>query len=227
MQHDHPNSVGGGAEEPRLGLAAALRLELRHHLPFTVAVTVVTAVAASAAVRAWPGIAASHLSFEGAHLTHVFVSAIATTAVASRQRASVALAAGLGIVGSIGFCTLSDVVLPYAGALLFRAPVSLDVELLEAPLKVVLAAVVGAAGGFVHMRRLSVYSHSAHVLVSSLASVLYLHTHAEGAWLDWGHAPAMAAVLFVSVFLPCCMSDLVMPVSCTHCDFRGREDATP
>lgn len=223
MQHDNPDRGDDASAEPPRRLREALRLELRHHLPFTAGVTVVTAVVASVAVRAWPALSASHLSFEGAHLAHVFVSAVATTAVASRQRAGFAFAAALGIVGSIAFCTLSDILLPYAGALAFRAPVSLDVEILDAPVKVGLAAIAGAVGGFAHMRRLSVYSHSAHVLVSSLASVLYVHTHAGGAWVDWAHAPAMAAVLFVSVFLPCCMSDLVMPVSCTHCDFRGRD----
>ncbi len=221
------DSRANGAAQPRTSFREALRLELRHHLPFTVVVTAVTAVAASAAVRAWPAIADSGASFAGAHLIHVFVSAVATTAVASRQRGGAALAAGLGIVGSVGFCTLSDILLPYAGALAFGSPVTLDVEVLEAPVKVGLAAAAGAAGGFAHMRRLSVYSHSAHVLVSSLASVLYVHTHSDGAWADWAHAPGMAAVLFFSVFLPCCMSDLVMPVACTHCDFRGRANPGP
>ncbi len=207
----------------RRSLGEALRLELRHHLPFTAGVTVLTAFAASVVVGVWPGVAAATLSFEGAHLAHVFVSAVATTAVASRQRGGIALAAGLGVAGSIAFCTLSDILLPYAGAYLFRAPVALEVELLESPIRVILVAVVGAVGGFAHMRRLSVYSHSAHVLVSSVASVMYIHTHAAGTWTGWGHALPMAAVLFVAVFLPCCMSDLVMPVACTHCDFRGRE----
>jgi hypothetical protein len=216
--HDHADATQW------VGFRDALRLELRHHLPFTVIVTAVTAVAASVAVRTWPALVESGASFEGAHVAHVFVSAVATTAVGSRQRGGPVLAAGLGIAGSIVFCTLSDILLPYAGALAFGTPVSLDVEVLHAPVKVGLAAVAGAAGGFAHMRRLSIYSHSAHVLVSSLASVLYVHTHAAGAWADWAHAPEMAAVLFFSVFLPCCMSDLVMPVACTHCDFRGRDN---
>jgi hypothetical protein len=204
-------------------LGEALRLELRHHMPFTAAVTALTAVAASVAVGVWPRLATATVSFEGAHLAHIFVSAVATTAVASRQRGGVALSASLGVAGSVVFCTLSDILLPYAGALLFGAPVALEVELLESPVRVFAVAIAGAAGGFVHMRRLSVYSHSAHVLVSSLASVMYIHTHGAGTWVGWSHAPAMAAVLFVAVFLPCCMSDLVMPVACTHCDFRGRE----
>jgi hypothetical protein len=208
---------------PAQGLREALRLELRHHLPFTAGVTALTAVVASVVVGMWPEVASAGLSFEGAHLAHIFVSAVATTAVASRQKGGVALAAALGIVGSVAFCTLSDVLLPYAGALLFRAPVALELELVESPVRVFAVAIAGAAGGFAHMRRLSVYSHSAHVLVSSLASVMYIHTHAAGSWAGWGHAPAMAAVLFVAVFLPCCMSDLVMPVACTHCDFRGRD----
>ena len=209
--------------DPASSLRDALRLELRHHLPFTAGVTALTAVVATVVVSVWPGFAEASVSFEGAHLAHIFVSAVATTAVASRQKGGVALAASLGVAGSVAFCTLSDVLLPYAGALLFRAPVALDVEVLESPVRVFLVAIAGAAGGFAHMRRLSVYSHSAHVLVSSLASVMYIHTHSAGTWTGWGHAPAMAAVLFIAVFLPCCMSDLVMPVACTHCDFRGRE----
>jgi len=58
------------------------------------------------------------------------------------------------------------------------------------------------------------YSHSVHVLFSSAASILYLLAFGLQGWID-----SLSAVFFVTivaVVLPCCASDIVFPLACTH-----------
>ena len=203
----------------RKGVGAALSLELRHHLPFTVAAAAATTVVAALLSSFGVAFAGSY-AFPGFHFGHLFLSAVASSAVSWRQRASVGLSLAVGTVSSVLFCTVSDVLLPFAGGRIAGLSSTLEVELIEAPIAVIGVAALGSAFGFVHLRHVSIYSHSLHVVVSTLASLGYLLTHSSGALFGWAGAPGLAAILFVAVFVPCCLSDLVMPVACTHCDFR-------
>jgi len=194
-------------------------LELAHHLPFTtlavVATVLILGVLSQRRTERWDG-----TSFELLHYLHLFASAIATTAIFWRYRRDILFAVGVGFVGAVTFCTMSDILLPYLGARLFGIPVVLEWELLEAPLWVAGSTLLGTAVGFVRFRHLTVYSHSVHVFVSAFASLMYLLTRTSQLWFTWAHAPAVALILLVAVFLPCCLSDFVMPIACTHCGIR-------
>ncbi|MBM3214040.1 hypothetical protein FJZ36_03890 [Candidatus Poribacteria bacterium] len=204
---------------PVVGLTKTIRQELAHHLPFT-ALAVLTTVLVLGLVSQGRTEPWQESRFEFLHYVHLFASAIATTAVFWRYQRNALLAVGTGAAGSVIFCTLSDIVLPFLGGRLFGLPVSFGLELVESPLLVLGMALGGSLVGFVRLRHLSIYSHSLHVFVSSFASLMYLLTHTSIAWFGWSHAPALVAVLVVAVFVPCCMSDLVMPVACTHCGLR-------
>jgi hypothetical protein len=54
--------------------------------------------------------------------------------------------------------------------------------------------------------------HSGHVLLSTWASLFYLLTNAPESvrWLPL--LPLVLVVLFVAVWLPCCVSDIVYPL---------------
>ena len=67
-----------------------------------------------------------------------------------------------------------------------------------------------AAGEYVH--RSTIYSHAGHVSVSSMASVLYLLSYGVGDWSQW--AGAILLILLVAVMVPCCASDIVLPLLC-------------
>lgn len=204
---------------PVVGWTKSLRSELTHHLPFTtlsiLATTLTIGFLSQRRAIRWE---VGH--FEGLHYAHLFASAVATTAVFWRYRKNFLLAIGTGIGGSVFFCTMSDIVLPYLGGSLFGIPVGWELEAIKSPFWVFGASLLGSLFGFVHLRYLSIYSHSVHVVISSFASLMYLVTHTSATWFRWAHAPAVAIILLVAVFLPCCLSDLVMPVACTHCGIR-------
>lgn len=204
-----------------VGFRKSLAAELRHHLPFTTIAVLITValfgVLSLGRTEAW-----DDLPFRGSHYAHLFVSAIATTAVFWRYSRNALVAVAVGIVSSVSFCTLSDVVLPFVGGWLMNIPTTLEFEVAEAPLWVLGFALAGSLLGFVHLRHLSVYSHSVHVFLSASASLLYLLSHSGLVWFGWAHLPAVAVLLVLSVFLPCCMSDFAMPVACTHCHFGSR-----
>lgn len=204
---------------PVVGWRKSLRSELTHHLPFTtlsvLATTLAIGVISQRQAIRWE---VGH--FEGFHYTHLFASAVATTAVFWRHRRDPFLAVGVGVCGSVLFCTMSDIVLPYLGGNLFGIPIEWELEAVRSPFSVFGASLFGSLFGFIHLRYLSIYSHSVHVAISSLASLTYLLTHTSARWFSWAHAPGVVVILLVAVFLPCCLSDLVMPVACTHCGIR-------
>ena len=217
-------TLGSPRIRVRKGIRGALSLELRHHLPFTASAVVMTMGLVALLVTLGVDFV-GRMAFPAAHFVHLFLSAVASTAVSWRQRPRIVLALAVGTGSAVSFCTVSDILLPFAGGYVAGFAPTFEVELLEAPVAVVGVALVGAAFGFVHLRHLSVYSHSLHVVASTYASLGYLLTHVSGAWFGWGAAPAVMVILFIAVFVPCCLSDIIMPVACTHCDFRETDRA--
>ncbi len=76
---------------------------------------------------------------------------------------------------------------------------------------------LGVATGLVAPRfvdRTTRYSHAAHVFVSALASLLYLVSFGLG--LTVGTVGPVLLLLVAAVMLPCCLSDIVIPVAVVH-----------
>jgi len=60
----------------------------------------------------------------------------------------------------------------------------------------------------------SVFSHGAHVFVSSLASLLYLVSFGFTGWMTDIHLVFPVFLLVViAVWIPCCISDIVVPAT--------------
>ncbi len=64
------------------------------------------------------------------------------------------------------------------------------------------------------------YPHAAHVLISTWASSAHMlmNTHAS---LSATILTGMFIVLFVAVWLPCCVSDIIFPLLFVHSDLQG------
>jgi len=52
--------------------------------------------------------------------------------------------------------------------------------------------------------------HWGHVFISTWASLFYLTGYGEASWLPL--LPVIFAVLFLAVWVPCCLSDIVFPL---------------
>ncbi|MDQ7778894.1 MAG: hypothetical protein RDV41_04190 [Planctomycetota bacterium] len=187
--------------------------ELGHHLPFSVA-SALAGVLLVVALSAFGLDSSAYRFFHVFHPAHMLLSAAATTAMFWRHDRRIVRAAAIGFVGSVGVCWISDVGLPYCGGLLLGANMEIHLCVVEHPPLILSAAVIGIVCGLVAaeaVRRSTFYSHSAHVLISSAASTLYLTSFgisiAEPAMIGWS-----VPIVLVSVMIPCCFSDIVFPL---------------
>ena len=160
---------------------------------------------------------ASHVIFHVFHPVHMLFSAIATTAMFWRYERRLLKAVIIGIVGSAGICSISDVGLPYLSGLLLGAKeMHFHWCLLAHPSLVVPFMVVGVVVGILAaetVRRSTYFSHAGHVFVSSAASLFYLVSFGLTDWPD--HLGAVFVLMVLSVTVPCCFSDIAFPLLLT------------
>lgn len=150
------------------------------------------------------------------HPIHILFSATATTAMFWRHEKRFLKAVIIGFVGAIGICGISDIFIPYIAGFLLGVKMQLHVCIIEHPGLVLPFVLTGIFTGFIvpdTTEKSTVFSHAAHVLVSSMASILYLISFGL---TDWIHAAGMVFVYMVlAVIIPCCTSDIVFPLLVT------------
>lgn len=196
-----------------------LRQELLSHLPFSIfssvgglmIVAILTFVGEPFYKDALP--AAFRELFHIFHPVHMLFSATATTAMFWQYERRVVKAAVVGFLGAILVCGASDILIPYASGLLLGAAMEPHVCVIEHPGLVLPFAVVGVVAGFLaseHIVRATFFSHAAHVLVSSSASLLYLVSFGLGHWIH--DAGWVFIFVVLAVMIPCCFSDIVFPL---------------
>ncbi len=193
--------------------------ELREHAPFTAlgAVSGIIVMVVVVFVKTPPEI--SHDIFYTLHPLHVLLSALVTTAMYLRYgRGRIWAAVLVGYAGSIGIATVSDVVIPYLGAVLLRVDIGFHVPFIEEWWLVNPLALVGIAIAF--WKQVTKLPHWGHVLLSTWASLFYLTAFGMADWLPL--LPFVFLFLFLAVWLPCCLSDIVFPLL-----FAGKSLAVP
>ena len=146
--------------------------------------------------------------FEGVHFSHLFFSAFATSAVYARYKNNFVYAILIGVFGAILIGSISDVIFPYLGALIFGIDVSFHLPIFEESFLVLLISGFGALAGRVF--KVSHFSHSFHVFLSVFASLFYLVSFS----VFTGLLSFLVVLLLVilAVWLPCCLSDLWFPL---------------
>jgi hypothetical protein len=188
--------------------------ELRHHITFTVlgAVIGIVAVIIILAVGALPSVSrVSETVFYVLHPLHVVLSAGVTTAMYRKYtRGRLFPAILVGYFGSISVATLSDSLVPFLGETLLNLPhAEAHIGFIEAWQIVNPAAFLGIAIGL--WRPSTRFSHTGHVLLSTWASLF--HTiMAFGETVVWIQFLPIFVFLFLAVWLPCCLSDIVFPL---------------
>lgn len=199
-------------------------IELTHHLPYSIfgvivgiiAMGILTFFAVLLGKEEVLPLASEEL-FHVFHPAHILFSAVATTAMFVKHEKRPLKGAIIGFLGSISICGLSDVIFPYFGGMLLGQEMGFHLCLINEPQLVYPFAVVGViAGLFVtnSFEKSTEYSHSAHVFISSAASILYLVSFGM---VDWIHI--LGGVFLVTIFavmIPCCASDIALPICCTH-----------
>ena len=185
--------------------------QMADHAPFTGfgALTGIVIMAFMFHLRVRPGV--SETLFWVLHPLHVLVSAWATTGMyrLHAEHSGVRLVL-VGYFGSVGIATLSDSLIPYLGELLLALPnKGFHIGAIEKWWLVNPLAVTGILlGRFFPTTKLP---HAAHVLLSTWASLFHM-TMAALAHLDVTTLVLVATFLFVAVWVPCCTSDIVLPL---------------
>jgi len=148
------------------------------------------------------------------HPVHMLFSAAATTAMFARHGRGILRAAAVGLAGAIGICGLSDIVLPHASLWFFGVQAEWHLCIIEHPAMVLSFAVAGVAVGLAAAKTVAnstFFSHSLHVLASTVASTIYLV--GELGWPSWvDSVGAVFPCIVLAVMLPCCLSDIGFPL---------------
>lgn len=163
---------------------------------------------------------ASKELFHVFHPVHMLLSACVTTAMFWKHEARFVKALIIGVVGSVGICGVSDILLPFLGGSLLGIKMHLHICILEHPGIILPFLMVGLFLGFLIpgvIEKSTQYSHSMHVLVSSMASILYLASFGFTEWMH--HTGTIFIITILAVMIPCCLSDIVFPLLLT-----GREE---
>ena len=205
---------------------SALAVEFTRHLPYTVVSSLIAMVAVwyfgmtqnqQHAGTGWTS--ELQWSFHVLHPLHVCLSAITTTAVIWHfdRRLIKTLLVGLS---SVIPCALSDYIVPFVGGRLLGQTMQLHICLIEHPTLILPFLLLGILGGLLFEARVSghsVFSHGVHVFISSSAALLYLVSFGFTGWLtDIQWVFPVLLVVVIAVWIPCCLSDIVIPISAIH-----------
>ena len=193
--------------------------QLARHAPFTAlgavaGIAVMVIIVFSNAPRE-----ISNALFYTLHPLHIILSALVTTAMYRLYgRGKLWIAILIGYTGSIGIATLSDIIIPYLGGALLHIPMEFHLPFIETGkmpfigietwVIINLAAAVGIAIGY--WKPATRFPHMGHVLLSTWASLFSFTAFGIANWIPL--LPFIFIFLFLSVWLPCCISDIVYPL---------------
>ena len=188
--------------------------ELGEHAPFTIvgATTGVFIMVIIVLSNILPQVnQVSYTIFYVLHPTHVVLSAMVTTAMFKKYgNGKIWAVILIGYLGSIGIATLSDSIIPYLGEMLLDLPnKGIHIGFIEEWWIVNPAALVGIAIGY--WRPSTKSPHSGHVLISTWASLFHI-IMALGETVNWIALLPIFFFLFLGVWIPCCLSDIVFPL---------------
>ena len=196
--------------------------ELRHHAPFTI-FGAFTGIVAMIFLKNVPS-SVSYKIFYTLHPAHVVLSALVTASMyefhTCRQRGvkcsnigikcNIWILLAIGYVGSVGIATLSDSLIPYLGEVLLNMPHrEVHVGFIEKWWLINPLAFLGIA--IAYFRPSTKAPHYGHVLLSTWASLFHI-LMAVGGKLNPFSYIVVFFFLFIAVWAPCCISDIVFPL---------------
>jgi len=192
--------------------------ELKEHIPFTALGALTGIIITVIIVLCNVPSHISHTIFYTLHPLHVLLSALVTTAMYMRyKKGKIRVAILIGWTGSIGIATISDAVIPYLGGSLLHAQMEFHVPFIE-EWWINFLALAGIAIGY--WKQTTKIPHFGHVLLSTWASLFYIMAFGKAEWIPL--LPFIFLFLFLAVWIPCCLSDIVYPLL-----FLGKEPELP
>ncbi len=182
--------------------------ELREHIPFTITATLISIMIMSMLLIKQNLMDYTISFFYIFHPAHIFFSSIVSAAIFYNYKKKILSAIISSLIIAIAVGSVSDVIFPYLGSLLFKIPISFHLPVIESPILILSVAFFGAISGIAF--RKTKFPHFIHVFISVLASLLYIFAYSANF--------SLLVIFFifiitsVSVIIPCCLSDIVMPI---------------
>lgn len=194
--------------------------ELKTHAPFTI-FGAISGIVIIALFKNLPA-RISYNIFYILHPIHVVLSALVTASMYKlhkceringrciRGKCNLWVLLIIGYAGSIGIATISDSIIPYLGEVILGMPNrEIHIGFIE---KWWLVNPLAILGVIIACRRPATkFPHAGHVLLSTWASLFHIIMAIGGAlhWLMYG---VIFVFLFLAVWIPCCISDIVFPL---------------
>ena len=162
------------------------------------------------------------------HPAHVLLSALATAGMYKRYQCSVDnkkcnlfFLLIIGYVGAVGIATLSDSIIPFFGEKLLNMPHShVHAGFIEKPILINCMALLGII--IAYLNPTTKFPHLGHVLLSTFASMFHIMMAKDTNMALIVYLP-MTIFLFMSVWLPCCISDIVFPLLFVKSPDKGHD----
>ena len=189
--------------------------ELKSHAPFTLLGAITGVIIMLVFQGLSPRI--SYPIFYILHPIHVLLSAIVTTSMYklhkcghTKDKCNFLILLAIGYAGSIGIATISDSLIPYLGEILLHMPNrGIHIGFIEKWWLVNPMAILGVV--IAHFWTDTKFPHAGHVLLSTWASLFHI-IMAKGEVLSLISYTVIFLFLFLAVWLPCCLSDIVFPL---------------
>lgn len=194
--------------------------ELRTHAPFTIfgAMTGIVVMMFSLKLS----YKVSYNIFYVLHPLHVFLSALVTAAMYKlhtcpsvdinciKGKCNFWSLIIIGYVGSVGIATVSDSIIPYMAESFLGLPNrGVHLGFIEKWWLVNPLALLGI--GVAYLKPSTKFPHAAHVLLSTWASLFHM-IMAKIEILSLFSYVAVFIFLFLAVWIPCCVSDIIFPL---------------
>ena len=188
--------------------------ELRNHIPFTI-FGAITGIIVMLLFYNLPS-DVSYNIFYILHPIHVLLSALVTTSIyiiytkKNNQKINILSLILVGYIGSIGIATLSDSIIPYIGEIFLNLPnKGIHLGFIEKWWLVNPLAFLGI--GIAYFNPKTKFPHAGHVLLSTWASLFHM-IMALGTTINTPLVIIIFLFLFISVLIPCCLSDIIFPM---------------
>lgn len=155
--------------------------------------------------------------FHSFHFIHILFATSGTIVTFRRYSDKIALGLLVGTLSSMVFCTLSDVLLPYAAGRLLGIDMDLHICFASELPNILPFLFVGLFNGWVmtqmpefRTQENSLFLHFLHTFISAMASIFYAVGHGLSDF--YSYFGMFYLLMVVAVIFPCTLSDVVAPI---------------
>jgi len=155
--------------------------------------------------------------FHSFHFIHILFATSGTIVTFRRYSDKIFIGLLVGTLSSMVFCTLSDVLLPYAAGRLLGIEMDLHICFASELSNILPFLLVGLLNGWVmtqlpelRTQNNSLFLHFLHTFISAMASIFYAVGHGlSDFYMYFG---MFYLLMVVAVIIPCTLSDVIAPI---------------